>query len=106
MPLTAPSPVINEALQNSEAATLRRLQHRIMNHGEAPPSASTSTSASTTLNPAAPSFTLPHMPTANAYTMGNGYSRPSPAPAYASQAVPQRTNLVARPYTNAPLSVT
>ena len=95
-----PSPVINEALQNSEAATLRRLQHRIMNHGEAP------ASTSSALNPAAPSFTLPHMPTPNAYTMGNGYSRPSPAPAYASQAVPQRTTLVASPYTNAPLSVT
>jgi E3 SUMO-protein ligase PIAS1 len=97
-PLTAPSPVINAALQKSETATLRRLQHRIQNHGEAPASTSS-------LNPAAPSFTLPPMPATNGFTMGNGFSRPSPAPAYASQTVPQRMALAEPSYTDAPLSL-
>jgi E3 SUMO-protein ligase PIAS1 len=85
--LTSRSPVINNAVLRNDAEGLRRLQYRVQHHGEAPSSAASS-------SPAAPSYPQPPAPTANGYSMTNGYQSNASYSAYQQPHMPPRTPLI------------
>ncbi|KAJ4379452.1 E3 SUMO-protein ligase pli1 [Didymella sp. IMI 355093] len=62
--------LINSAVASGNAETLRRLQFRVQNHGEAPTPQSSS-------SPTAPSFPNPPPPLMNGHASTNGYSSSS-----------------------------
>lgn len=81
--LTSPSPVIQRAVLHNDADAMRRLQHRVQNHGDAPPPSTSS--------PAAPSFVQPPAPAANGYSMAPMYQANGTYPAYQQPQAPPRT---------------
>ncbi|KAF1851148.1 uncharacterized protein K460DRAFT_361907 [Cucurbitaria berberidis CBS 394.84] len=66
--------LIQNAVLQNDADALRRLQYRVQHHGDAPPPTASS--------PAAPSFSHPPAPTANGFSMANGYQTSGSYPAY------------------------
>jgi E3 SUMO-protein ligase PIAS1 len=82
--LTSLSLVITNAVYKNDADTLRRLQYRVQHHGDAPPTAASSSS------PAAPTYTQPPTPTANGYNMTNGYGGSAGYSSYQTPQVPAR----------------
>jgi hypothetical protein len=84
-PLTSPSPVITNALLGNNADTMRRLQHRVDHHGDAP--------AAALPRPARTAAPFNDMPVANDYSATNGYpSNAAPSP-YQQPQLPARMHL-------------
>lgn len=77
--------LIQTAVYKNEAETLQRLQYRVQHHGDAPPPSTSSPVASST----------PHQPppTANGYSMTNGYQQNGSYPPYQQQ----QSQIPARP---------
>ncbi|KAF3042118.1 SUMO ligase siz1 [Didymella heteroderae] len=74
--------LINTAVASGNAETLRRLQFRVQNHGEAPTPQSSS-------SPTAPSFPNPPPPMMNGHAQSNGYSSSSQFSALHQSAPPR-----------------
>ncbi|KAF2854130.1 hypothetical protein T440DRAFT_269034 [Plenodomus tracheiphilus IPT5] len=77
--------LINDAVLHGNADTLRRLQHRVQHHGDAPTPAAAS-------SPTAPAFPSASSPAANAYTMTNGYQTNGSYQSYQQPQIPTRPN--------------
>ncbi|KAH8724714.1 E3 SUMO-protein ligase PIAS1 [Phaeosphaeriaceae sp. PMI808] len=75
---------INTAVFKNDTEILRRLQYRVQHHGNAPPTATSS-------SPSAPSYAHPPAPTANGYNRTNDYQSSLSYPSYPQQQMPSRT---------------